>query len=76
MFLKDAVPGRNYIVAGIWLGKKITHRLESLGMTRGTSITVIDKKLSGTMVIKVRGTRFALGAGFTEGITVGGEKNE
>lgn len=76
MFLREAKPGREYIVAGIWLGKKITHRLEALGMTRGTAITVVNKKASGAMVIKVRGTRFAVGAGFTGGITVGGEENE
>lgn len=76
MFLKDTEPGREYTVAGIWLGKKVTHRLEALGMTRGTKVTIVSKKGSGTMVVKIRGTRFALGAGFAQGITVGGEKDD
>lgn len=73
MFLKDAKMGKDYTVTGIWLGKRVTHRLEALGMTRGTVISVINKKSSGSMVIKIRGTRFALGAKFTQGIAVRGD---
>lgn len=75
MFLKDAQAGRFYTVTGIWLGKKVSRRLETLGMTKGTEILVIKKKMSGSMVIKIRGTRFALGAGFTQGISVGGNND-
>ena len=35
--------------------------MEALGMTRKTSVTVMNKKRRGAMVIKLRGTRFALG---------------
>ncbi len=77
MFLKNAKEGEIYTITGIWLGEKVTHRLESLGMTRGTKLLVINKKRLGAMVIKVRGTRFAIGEGFAQGISVeGGAVNE
>ena len=39
-----------------------------LGMTHGTEILVLNKKPSGPMIIKVRGTRFAIGRKFCDGI--------
>ena len=70
MFLSNAQIGKCYTVTGMWLGKGITHRLEALGMTHGTKIYVINRKISGSVVIRIRGTRFALGRGFSQGISI------
>ena len=46
-------------------------RLEALGMTRGSSITILNSKNHGVLIVKVRGTRFALGRNITKNILVG-----
>lgn len=43
-------------------------RLRALGFCEGTSVNVIDARDS--MLLEVRGTRLALGAALTAGITV------
>lgn len=68
MVLYDANPGENVIISEINLQEKTTRRLEMLGMTKGTKVSVLEKKRSGPMIIKVRGTRFALGRSFVKGI--------
>lgn len=70
MFLNCAETGKEYTVTGMWLDKKLARRLETLGMTKGCKINVMRKKASGTMVIKIRGTRFAMGGRITPGIAV------
>ena len=46
-------------------------RLEALGMTRGTSVAVLNSKSHCVLIVKVRGTRFALGRNITKNILVG-----
>ena len=41
-----------------------------LGVNENTPLLVMNKKNSGTMIIKVRGTRLALGRRITGGIEV------
>ena len=48
-------------------------RLEALGVNENTRILVLNKKRSQTMIIKVRGTRLALGGKITGGIEVEAE---
>lgn len=45
-------------------------RLESLGMTPGIPIEVLNNKSHGTVIIRLRETRFALGRSITSGIHV------
>ena len=45
-------------------------RLEVLGMLEGTKITVVNRKKRGAMIIKIRGTRFAVGESITKSIEV------
>lgn len=68
MRLSDAKKGSSYIVLGIDLDLKVKRRLQMLGMTHGTTIDILNKKISGPMIIKVRGTRFAVGKKFCDGI--------
>lgn len=68
--LSDCSVGMDYRVDGIELNDKIKRRLEILGMTKNTVISVLNKKRTGTLIIKIRGTRFALGRSITDGIVV------
>lgn len=68
MLLKDAKIGRTYTVKSIHLPFQLERRLEALGMTRQTAISVLNRK--GILIIKLRGIRFALGYNITKNITV------
>lgn len=70
MLLKDAQIGQTYIVEQIHLPFQMERRLEALGMTRQTPISVINRKGRGILIIKLRGTRFALGYNITKNIEV------
>lgn len=70
MKLLQGEVGKRYIVRSVIIEDAITRRLEALGVNENTQITVLNKKQSGTMIIKVRGTRLALGKKITGGIDV------
>ncbi len=70
MLLKDAKIGDACVVEDIRLPFEMKRRLEALGMTRGTSVSVINRKGKGILIIKLRGTRFALGFHITKNIEV------
>lgn len=70
MYLSEGKKGNQYTVRDIGLPTDIEKRLEALGMTRGTSVTVLNSKSKGVLIVKVRGTRFALGRNITRNILV------
>ncbi len=70
MLLKDAKIGDACVVEDIRLPFEMKRRLEALGMTRGTSVSVINRKGKGILIIRLRGTRFALGFHITKNIEV------
>lgn len=70
MKLNEGDIGKNYVVTGVLAEKRIARRLEALGVNERTPVTVLNKKGSGSLIIKVRGTRLALGRQIAEGITV------
>ncbi|MBO5197850.1 MAG: FeoA domain-containing protein [Lachnospiraceae bacterium] len=70
MTLMDGQMGKSYLVKGMALEKATEIRLSALGMTSGTAVLIMNKKNNGSMVIKVRGTRFAIGAKIAGAITV------
>ena len=70
VLISDGKKETQYIVKDIGLPTGIEKRLEALGMTRGTSVTVLNSKSKGILIVKVRGTRFALGRNITEHISV------
>ncbi len=70
MLLKDMAAGQACIVESIDLPFQMERRLEALGMTRQTRISVINRKGQGILIIKLRGARFALGCQITGRITV------
>ena len=70
MRLKDAQVGQTCVVERISLPFQMERRLEALGITRGTSLSVLNRKGKGILIIKLRGTRFALGYHVTNSIEV------
>ena len=70
MHLCDGKTGNEYKVRNIDLPTDMEKRLEALGMTCGTSVAVLNSKSHGVLIVKVRGTRFALGRNITKNILV------
>ncbi len=70
MLLKDAAVGDTCIVQEIRLPFQMERRLEALGMTKNTPVFVVNRKGRGILIIKLRGTRFALGCNITKNIEV------
>ncbi len=74
--LLKGTAGKTYMICEIRLEEEVKRRLENLGMTQYTKVLLLNKKASGTAVIKVRGTRFAIGKKFAAGIVVEEVDNE
>lgn len=70
MKLLQGETGHTYTVTAIALDEAIKRRFQILGMTIGTTVEIINQKPSGNKIIRLRGTRFAIGRDFAEGITV------
>lgn len=70
MKLHEGEIGRSYIVQNVMIEERLTRRLEALGVNERTKITILNKKKSGTLIIKVRGTRLALGQKIADGIEI------
>lgn len=70
MLLSEGTIGSLYTVENIKLPLNMEKHLEALGMTRGTTISVINCKGNGILIVKIRGTRFALGKNITKNIFV------
>lgn len=70
MMTLDRTPmGEIRKVTGMDLPGQVGRRLEALGLTLGTQVLVLGKK-SGALILKVRGTRFAVGRGIAGRIEV------
>ena len=70
MKLHEGEIGKTYIVYSVMVDDTITRRLEALGVNEMTPVTLMNKKGSGTVIIKVRGTRLALGRRISEGTEI------
>ena len=70
MYLCKAEKGRAYLVKKIDLPFETERRLEALGMTDNASVSVLNRKGKGILIIKLRGTRFALGYNITKNIQI------
>lgn len=73
MKLREAQPDHAYTVTGMSLPEDMERRLQALGLTCGTRILVMNKKRHGAMIVKIRGTRFAIGRMLAENIETGEE---
>ena len=70
MTLDKGAIGESYTVTRIDLPEQVEHRLEAFGMTLGGKVSILGSKDRGTLILKVRGARFAMGRGITRKIEV------
>lgn len=68
MRLNQCEKGSTCQVKRVLVAEAIGRRLEALGVNEGTTVTILNKKKSGSVIIKVRGTRLALGKKIAEQI--------
>ena len=76
MNVSQAQKGRTYLVKKVNLEGNIERRLEMLGMTDQVKLMVLNKKNQGDVIIKVRGTRFAIGKEIADAIEIEEIENE
>lgn len=70
MNLKQGKTNKSYQVLSVDTELTLERRLEALGLTEGTKITILNNDKKGSLTAKFRGTRFALGRQIAEHITV------
>lgn len=70
MTLKQGKNLLTYRVESINMELQLERRLEALGLTEGSLITVLNNDKKGSLTAKFRGTRFALGRRIADNITV------
>lgn len=70
MKLNEGEVGETYLVINVTADVAITRRLEALGVNEMTPVSVLNKKGSGSVIFKVRGTRLAVGQKISDGILV------
>ena len=76
MNVSQAQKGRTYLVKKVNVEGNIERRLEMLGMTDQVKLMVLNKKNQGAVIIKVRGTRFAIGKEIADAIEIEEIENE
>lgn len=70
MTLKQGKNNQTYRVQSIQIELKLERRLEALGLTEGSLITILNNDKKGSLTAKFRGTRFALGKRIADHIEV------
>lgn len=70
MRLKEGMNHHVYEVLDIEVELNLERRLEALGLTAGTKVTILNNDKKGAMTVKFRGTRFALGKRIADHILV------
>lgn len=68
--LSDIQSGRKVRLAAIELGHAVARRLMAMGMLPNVELEVVKNGHPGPFVIRVRGTRIALGKGVAHRIMV------
>ena len=70
MTLKQGKNNKTYQVLSINTELRLERRLEALGLTTDTIITILNNDKKGALTAKFRGTRFALGRQIADHIEV------
>lgn len=76
MTLLEGKKGNLYKVVQVQEAENVQRRLEALGILDGTKVEILNHKRNGSTIIKVRGTRWALGRKIAGGIQVEDCKDE
>ena len=70
MVLKEGKNHHTYEVLSINIELQLERRLQALGLTEGSLITILNNDKQGSLTAKFRGTRFALGKRIADNIEV------
>ena len=70
MRLKEGKNHHIYQVQDIDIELNLERRLEALGLTAGSKITILNNDKKGAVTVRFRGTRFAMGRRIADHITV------
>lgn len=70
MNLTEGIKGTRYKVKKIGTPTDTERRLETLGITEESVLEVLNKKRRGALIVKSRGTRFAIGEKIAEKIEI------
>lgn len=70
MTLKQGKTSRTYRVESLDIELELERRLEALGLTEGSLITILNNEKKGSLTARFRGTRFALGRRIADHIKV------
>ena len=70
MKLSKGTAGKTYTVSEIRLSPDVKRRFEVLGLVHNNQIEILRKKHAGAMIVKFRGSRYAVGKEFADGIIV------
>ena len=70
MTLKQGKNNHTYLVRSIDIEMQLERRLEALGLTEGSLITILNNDKKGSLTAKFRGTRFAFGRRIADHIEV------
>lgn len=70
MPLYEGEINKSYEIRGLYVEEGLTRRLQALGLNDGTIVKVLGRKKRGALIIKVRGTRLAIGRHISQGIEV------
>lgn len=70
MTLKQGKNHMTYRVQSIDIELQLERRLQALGLTEGSLITVLNNDKKGSLSVRFRGTRFALGKQIADHIKI------
>lgn len=70
MTLLDGEIDQIYSIKSLEIEGNIGRRLQSLGLTYGTKVRVVNKKKNGAVIFQARGTRLAIGKDIASRINV------
>ena len=70
MNLSDVANGKKGIILELETGARLFNRLVSMGINEGNEFTVVRNNHHGPVVIDIDGSRFAVGRGMAQKISV------
>lgn len=77
MNLSKGIINQEYIIKKIEIDNTTKARLQVLGILKKTKIVILNKRINGSIIIKVRGTRIGIDKEISNSIKIiGDDKNE
>jgi len=70
MRLKEGRDHHVYEVEDMHLEPGLERRMGALGLTKGTRVEILNNQKEGAVIVKFRGTRFALGRKIADRILI------